>query len=70
MVVKPEKTEGEEGYKAKVKSKYAPRKVRLDVQDAADEGAYWRGYQSARRMVELPSRPVSPTDERQSDSGS
>jgi len=61
-VVKPEKAEGEEGYKAKVKSKYAPRKVRLDVQDAADDGAYWRGYQSARTMVVLPAHPASSTD--------
>ena len=61
-VVKPEKAEGEEGYKAKVKSKYAPRKVRLDVQDAADDGAYWRGYQAVRNMVVLLSHPASSTD--------
>jgi Protein of unknown function (DUF2786) len=61
-VVKPEKAEGEEGYKAKVKSKYAPRKIQLDVQDAADDGAYWRGYQSARNMVVLPSHPASSVD--------
>ena len=62
VVAKAEKAEGEDGYKAKVKTKYAPRKVQLDVQDAADDGAYWRGYQSARRMVVLPSDTASSTD--------
>jgi hypothetical protein len=61
LAVVKQQAEGEEGYKDKVKSKYAPRKVDLHVQDAADDGAYWRGYQSARRLVVLPSRPASPS---------
>jgi len=45
---------GEDEYKAKVKSKYAPRQVRLHLEDAVDEGAYWRGYESVRLRLVLP----------------
>ena len=43
-----------EDHKERVKAKYKPRKVKLDLENAEDEGAYWRGYQSARRLVVLP----------------
>jgi len=50
---------GEEEYKAKVKSKYAPKQVKLHLEDAADDDAYWRGYESARRRVVLPNEEAS-----------
>lgn len=54
----------EKGYEEKVKRKYSPRQVKLDLEDAVDDGAYWRGYQSAKRLV------VLPTDSTPSDSPS
>lgn len=51
-----------EDHKERVKAKYKPRQVKLDLENAEDEGAYWRGYQSARRLVVLPTdkSPVDP----------
>lgn len=40
-------------WKDKIKSKYAPKKARLSLDDAEDEGAYWRGYQMACARVEM-----------------
>ena len=45
--------------KSKVREKYAPRQVKEHLEDAADEGAYWRGYQSARFRVVLPTEKTS-----------
>jgi hypothetical protein len=58
LVVVPKQAEND--YKEKVKAKYAPRQVKLDLEDAADDDAYWRGYQLARALVVLPtdSTPV------------
>ena len=50
---------GNAGYKAKVKSKYAPKRVKLHLEEASDEDAYWRGYESARLRVVLPSEDSS-----------
>jgi hypothetical protein len=50
VVAKP----AENDYKEKVKVKYAPRQVKLNLEDAADDDAYWRGYQLARALVVLP----------------
>jgi hypothetical protein len=54
VLARSEKTDGSERHREKVKSKYAPRKVRLDLENAEDDGAYRRGYQLARRLVKLP----------------
>jgi len=40
-------------YQEKVKSKYSPKKTTLSLDDAEDEGAFWRGYQAALARVEL-----------------
>ena len=48
------KPSGSEQHREKVKAKYAPHKVSLDLENADDDGAYCRGYQSARRLVILP----------------
>jgi hypothetical protein len=54
LVLMPCPKKDERGYREKVKSKYSPRKVKLRLEDADDDGAYWRGYELARQLVVLP----------------
>jgi hypothetical protein len=62
VLVPASKSDNTKQHREKLKSKYAPRKVRLDLENADDEGAYCRGYRSARSLVELPIRGTEASD--------
>ena len=54
LVLHASPRKSEKDYTEKVKAKYSPKRVKLHLEEPSDDGAYWRGYHTAKRMVVLP----------------